>query len=272
MMAEITDNPAYKVGLPSYNEVLRLPFYDSKNVRSIELTEQKLRQHIDENKNEIAAFMFELVQGEGGFKQAPREYFLPLFQLCRENNIAIWADEVQTFCRTGEFFAFESLDLGDYIDVCTIAKTAQVAANLFTKEYNPQPGLIAGTFANSSSALAAGFEILDFLEREGYMGKSGKIEKVHAMFTQMLRELAEGSCRGLLSDVGGKGLMVAVTPFDGSKEKMGELLKVLFNNGLMCFGCGHGPYRLRFLIPAVITETDIQLAGRIIEKSLLEMK
>src|SRR5262249_41037666 len=30
MMAEITDNPTFKVNMPEYNEVLRLPFYDPK--------------------------------------------------------------------------------------------------------------------------------------------------------------------------------------------------------------------------------------------------
>ena len=36
MMAEITDNPKYKEGLPSYNEVLRVPFYDKKDPGSTE--------------------------------------------------------------------------------------------------------------------------------------------------------------------------------------------------------------------------------------------
>ncbi len=271
MMAEITDNPGYKVGLPTYNEVLRLPFFDHRNPRSTDLTVEQLRRHVAENKGNIAALIFEPIQGEGGFRVAPREFFLPLFEICRENNIAIWADEVQTFCRTGQFFAFQGLDLGEYIDVCTIAKTAQVAATLYTEEYNPQPGLIAGTFAGTSAALAAGHEILQILDTEGYMGEHGKIAKIHDEFTAMLNGLVRGSCKGLLSDVGGKGLMVAVTPLDGSKEKMNELLKVLFKNGLMCFGCGHGPYRLRFLIPAVIQSRDIAIAGEIIEKSVHEM-
>ncbi len=79
-----------------------------------------------------------------------------IFDFCKDKKIAIWADEVQTFTRTGQAFAFETLDIGNYIDICTIAKTAQVGATLYTEEYNPKPGLIAGTFSGSSSALAAG--------------------------------------------------------------------------------------------------------------------
>ena len=65
--------------------------------------------------------------------------------------------------------------------------------------------------------------------------------------------------------------MVAVTPLDGSKEKMLELVKVLYKNGLMTFGCGRGPFRLRFLLPAIMSEKDIDIAMSIIEKSVLEM-
>jgi len=48
------------------------------------------------------------------------------------------------------------------------------------------------------------------------------------------------------------------------------LLKSLFNNGLICFGCGSDPYRARFLLPAVLTSKDIEVARKIIEKSVLE--
>ncbi len=271
LMAEISDNAAFKVGLPEYNEVLRLSFFQKKDNRSIEKTTEEMRKHIAENKGNISAFMFEPMQGEGGYNVAPREYFLPLFELCRQNKIAIWADEVQTFCRTGEFFAFETLGIGEYIDICTIAKTLQNGATLYTEEYNPQPGLIAGTFSGSSATLTAGIEVLKILETQNYMGPEGKIKKIHTQFISMLNRLNETSCKGLLQDAGGMGLMIAVTPLDGSKEKSQELLKVLFKNGMMSFGCGHGPHRLRFLVPAVMTEKDIGVAEKILEKSILEL-
>lgn len=271
MMAEITDNPAFKQGLPSYHEVLRLPFYDKKNPKSTELVLAELRRHIAENKGDICSFVFEPMQGEGGYKVAPREFFLPLFEECRKVNIPIWADEVQTFCRTGEFFAFETLGLGEYIDVCTIAKTLQTGATLFTEEINPKPGLIAGTFAGSSAELRVGLRILELMQTEDYLGKNGKIAKIHSDFVGMLDRLNETSCAGLLQDAGGLGLMIAVTPLDGSKEKVGQLLTRLYDNGLISFSCGRGPFRLRFLLPAVMSNDDVARAGEIIEKSILEM-
>lgn len=271
MMAEITDNPGFKVGLPSYNEVLRIPWYNKKDARSAEKSLNILKEHVAKHDKNICCFSFEPMQGEGGYNVAPREYFLPLLDFCRESQIPIWLDEVQTFTRTGRFFAFETLGLGDYVDVCTIAKTAQNGATFYTEELNPKPGLIAGTFSGSSAALSAGLEILNILDKENYMGPNGKIMTTHKEFVGMLNELNETTCKGLLQEAGGLGLMVAVTPLDGSKEKVDKLMQILFKNGLICFNCGKGPYRLRFLIPMVISSDDIRAAKNIIEKSVLEI-
>lgn len=271
LMAEVTDNPGFKVGLPEYNEVLRVPWYDKKDSQSSDKALRILKEHVAKHENNISCFTFEPMQGEGGYNVAPREYFLPMLQFCRDQKIPVWFDEVQTFTRTGEFFAYEKLGLGEFVDVCTIAKTAQNGATLFTEELNPKPGLIAGTFSGSTPALSAGLEILNIIDQEGYLGPNGKIAKIHEEFVGMLNRLNSTTCKGLLNDAGGMGLMVAVTPFDGSKEKVDKLLQVMFKNGLICFNCGRGVYRLRFLIPAVTTSEDIKAAEKIIEKSILEL-
>lgn len=270
MMAEVTDNPAYKVGLPEYNEVLRLPFYDKKDPHSGEKTLNLLKQYVAQNPGDICVFTFEPMQGEGGYQSAPREFFVPLLEFCKSNNIAVWADEVQTFTRTGEMFAFETLDIGQYIDICTIAKTAQNGATLYTAEYNPKPGLIAGTFSGSSSALSAGLEVLEIMTTENYLGPKGRIKEINHQFISHLNKLNETTCKGLVSDAGGLGLMCAFTPYDGSKDKTDNLMKRMYDNGLIAFGCGKNPYRVRFLIPAIITNDEIKLAADIIEKSILQ--
>ncbi len=271
LMTEITDNPATKEGQPNYEEVLRVPFLDIKESRSREVALAEMKKHIDQNKGNISAFMFELVQGEGGFNVGTREYFIPLFELCKENNILLWADEVQTFARTGELFAYEKLDLGNYLDFVTLAKTAQVGCTLFTDEMNPKPGLIAGTFAGATASLAAGTEIIRMLVEENYLGPQGKIAKLHTEFTGMLEKLASTSLKGMLDEIGGTGLMIAAKPLDGSKTMIEKLVKVLFENGIIGYYCGHGPYKLRFLIPATMTTAEIKMAGEILEKSILQV-
>jgi len=269
MMTEITDNPSFKVGMPDYGEVLRLPFFDPKE--SKDKTLSVLKEHVAKHEGNICCFVFEPMLGEGGYRAASRDFFVPLLDFCKDKGIPIWADEIQTFTRTGNFFAFETLGIGQYIDVCTIAKTAQNGAVMFTEEFKPDPGLLGGTFSGTAPALRAGLEIMSMLENDGFLGADGKVMKIHKEFVGMLNDLNATSCKGLLREAGGMGLMVAVTPLDGSKEKQIALLKTMFKNGLMTFGCGSDPYRIRFLLPAVLTSKDIEVARKVIEKSVLEL-
>ena len=269
MMAELTDNPSYKQGLPDYHEVLRIPFYDKNDSQSGEKTLQAMKLHIENNPGNIACFCFEPMLGEGGYQAAPRDFFVPLLELCREKKIAILADEVQTFCRTGELFAFETLKLGEYIDICTIAKTAQLGATLFTAEYNPKPGLIAGTFAGSSVSLTTGMEMISMLE-EGYLGPEGRIQKIHQRFIAGFNKMNQTTCKGKVQDAGGLGLMIAFTPFDGKKEQVDLFLKNLFENGMIAFSCGKDPMRARMLVPACIEDKEIDLALSMVEKTILQ--
>jgi acetylornithine/N-succinyldiaminopimelate aminotransferase len=267
MMAEVTDNPAYKQGLPTYDEVLRIPNFDKKDPQSIEKALRAMKEQYAQHEKDISCFVFEPMLGEGGFVPTPREFYLPLLDFCRQQKIAIWADEVQTFARTGEFFAFETLDLGEYIDLVTIAKTVQLGATLYTEEYNPKPGLIAGTFSGGSTSMSAGLEMLEMLE-EGYLGPQGRIQQIHRRFIDGLNSLNTGGCEGLVRDAGGMGLMIAFTPFDGKKEQVEALIKKLFHNGLIAFSCGKDPVRIRFLVPAIIEDSEIDLALQIVEKTI----
>lgn len=268
MMAEVTDNASFKVGLPDYGEVLRLPFYNPADPK--DKTLNALKEHVAKHENDIGCFVFEPMLGEGGYRAANREFFLPLLDFCRAKKIPVWADEIQTFSRTGNFFAFETYGIGEFIDLCTIAKTAQNGVTFFTEEFKPDAGLLGGTFSGATPALSAGLEILNMLE-EGYMGPDGKVMKIHKEFVGMLNELNETSCKGLLRDAGGLGLMVAVTPLDGTKDKQTALLKSLFKNGLICFGCGSDPYRIRFLLPAILTSEDINVAKKLLAQSIQEL-
>lgn len=267
MMAEVTDNPAYKQGLPEYNEVLRIPNFDKKDPQSIDKALRAMKEQYAKHDKDVSCFVFEPMLGEGGFVPTPREFYLPLLDFCRQNKIAVWADEVQTFARTGEFFAFETLDLGDYVDLVTIAKTVQLGATLYTEEYNPKPGLIAGTFSGGSTSMSAGLEMLEMLE-EGYLGPQGRIQQIHRRFIDGLNALNVGSCEGLVRDAGGLGLMIAFTPFDGKKEQVEAFIKKLFSNGLIAFSCGKDPVRIRFLVPAIIEDNEIDLALQIVEKTI----
>ena len=264
MMSEITDTLRVKEGLPEYNEVLRVPFCPKEPERALEV----LRGHWNREGGNIACFMMELMQGDGGFFRADSRFFIPLLDFCKDKGIAVWFDEVQTFCRSGEFFAFETLGLGRYVDVCTVGKALQMSAVLWTKEYNPRPGLVSGTFASSTAVFYSALNLLNILE--SYMGKGGRIQQIYRSWTDRLKILEK---ENLLSDIEGWGLMIGATPLDGKPERVSRLVKILFQKGLLCFVCGkEGIKRLRFLLPAVVEDKHLDQALHILRESCVELK
>lgn len=287
MMSEVCGNPAVREGMYDYKEVLRIPFYNKNHP---EKSLSVLKSHLEKESQNIAAFIFEIVLGEGGICSAAPEFFIQLFKECQKHDIAIWADEVQTFCRTGNFFAFEKWGLGQYIDICTVGKSLQCAATLYTKEYSPRPGLVAGTFSASTVSLAVGMKILELLEKK-YLKHIPQMEN---HFNQMLKEFSD---KGWIQDYDVFGLMVAFTLKNSSRKNTLAFLQKLFTRGVIAFFCSksseamiHGKHdvysnsftneseneatyfgsRVRMLVPAVITSEQINHLKNILVSVLSE--
>lgn len=270
-MQEITDNPGYRQGQPIYGEVYYLPYYDPKLglEASTQATLKAVKEHLDRFPGKFCALMLELVQGEGGFNFGPREWYTRVFDEAKKAGLAIWADEIQTFGRTGELFAYQTLGLSEYIDVVTVAKMLQAAVVLYTEEYNPKPGLVAGTFSGSTVALRTGRKTLELLEKEGFLGKEGKIKRLSDRFLANLSALAQGRCKGLLGEWRGIGGMIAFTPLAGTMDDVKATLMKLFDLGVVAFYCGHGPYLVRMLPPlGAMTEEDADQVTQIIGDAL----
>lgn len=250
-MAEITDNPSYRDGLPTYGEVSYLPFF--KKSESVEKNLKAVLERIDYQVSrypgKYAALMLELAQGEGGFNYASPEYYSALFEACKARGLAIWIDEIQTFGRTGELFAYQTFGVEKYVDILTVAKLLQASLLLYTNEYNPRPGLVAGTFTGSASALLAGKRVLELLDEKKMLGKQGKIMQLSKLFYEELEKLKQGRCKNKIGDIRVLGGMVGFVPFDGSMKATKETLLALFEAGVIAFYCGHGPHLVRMLPP-----------------------
>jgi 4-aminobutyrate aminotransferase/(S)-3-amino-2-methylpropionate transaminase len=91
----------YKQGFgPFAPEVYRVPFNDLAAIR------RAFHTHVAAE--DVAAIVFEPVQGEGGFIPATQEFARGLREICDEHGIVLVCDEVQSgFARTGRFFAIE---------------------------------------------------------------------------------------------------------------------------------------------------------------------
>jgi acetylornithine/N-succinyldiaminopimelate aminotransferase len=268
-LSQITDKAAYRVGLPTVLDVDYVPFYNpDQPEHSTAAAVNRIKEHLQRYPKQHACMWMELIQGEGGFYAGTREFFLPIIELLKENGVAVWFDEIQTFARTSQPFAFQHFGLDAHVDLLTVGKITQVCATLFTDAYVPKPGLVSQTFTASTSAILAAQAILDALKSGGFFGESGRIMQVRQLVMSHLDRI-RGEHQEWLKGPFGAGAMIAFTPFDGSEATAKKLLTDLFDAGVVAFVCGANPARLRFLPPVgVVTDADIDVALGILERVL----
>ncbi len=273
-LQEITDNPKYREGQPVYGEVFFLNFFDPNS--KVPAKEQGIAMaaamsaEIAKNPGKYAGFEFEIVQGEGGFHFAPNEFMVPILEVAKKNGIAVWADEIQTFGRTGEYFCFQRIGIDEYIDVVTVAKLLQAGAVMYSTDFNPKAGLISGTFSSSSAAIRAGIKAMQIL-KERIVGPQGRVAQLEKITITELERLKSGSCSKYLQDYTVVGGMIAFTLFDGTMDPTKKFLFNLFEMGAIAFFCGHGPYRARMLPPfGVMTDDQLRDVFTLLEKAILK--
>ncbi|MEM9159743.1 MAG: aminotransferase class III-fold pyridoxal phosphate-dependent enzyme [Verrucomicrobiota bacterium] len=269
--SQITDKAAFRQGLPQALQVDYVPFFDASDPEgSTQRAVSTLQAHLKRHPGKHAAFIYELVQGEGGFYPGTTEFFKALMEVCREHSVLNLCDEVQTFARLPELFAFRYFRLENWVDGLWIGKSSQVCASLFKAEHKPKPGLLSQTFTSSSAAIAAGECIVDLITEGDYLGPNGKISELSAYFTQGLAAIAQKQPNCIQGPFG-IGAMTAFTPFQGDPAQAGKIVKALFDKGLMSFIAGANPTRIRFLWPIGVTEKEhIDIALRIVENTLSE--
>lgn len=270
VLAQVTDKPAFREGLPTTINVDYIPYFNAQEPeKSIQEAVACLKKYIARYPQKHAAMIFELVQGEGGLNCGDREFFVALMEVLKENHIAVYVDEVQTFGRTTQLFAFQHFQLQKYIDICTVGKMSLTCATLFSADFAPRPGLLGQTFTSTTVALHCSRVIIENLLKGNYYGPEGKNAKMHSCFVKGLQGIAARH-PGILSGPFGIGAMIAFTPFDGEIKKVTQFIHALFEAGVISFICGSAPARVRFLPPVgVLTEQDITTALEIVERTLL---
>lgn len=289
-MSQIGDTAGNRMGLPLNALVDYLPFYDpaaardmaagdqSGQTRFIDASVKQLRRFVERYPGQYACFTVELVQGEGGLRTAPPEFFRELFKVCKDAGIAIWDDEIQTFGRTTSMFAYEALGLGQDIDVICFGKITQVCGVLYRAEFNPKPGLLSATFLGSTDALRVGRRVVERLRDGDFYGPTGRNARHHDLFVKHCRAFIAKHpqwfppCPEVTDLVGGIGGMMRFTPYAGKKDPVYKLCNVLFDEGLITFYCGHGPYHVRMLPPVgAIDESIWPRVFQIIESAMAKV-
>ena len=268
-LSQITDKAAYREGLPPSMSVDYVPFFDpGRPEESTRTAVDSLKRFLGRYPGKHAVMCLELVLGEGGFHPGQRTFFLALVEVLQQHNVAILVDEIQTFSRTTELFAYQHFGLDDHVDVVTIGKSAQVCATLFKEEYKPRAGLLSQTFTASTSALFAADVIIRALMDGDYFGPDGKIARIHSYFETRLEEI-QSRLPGLIAGPFGIGAMIAFTPFGGDPEKVKKFIHALFDAGVISFYAGSDLSRVRFLLPiGAVTFADIDAVCSILEDTL----
>jgi 4-aminobutyrate aminotransferase-like enzyme len=268
-LAQITDKPGLREGLPLQLPVDYVPFYQADNPeQSTRTALEVLQQHLHRYPQQHAVMCFELIQGEAGFNMGTRDFFISLMQVLKEHDIPIFIDEIQTFGRTPQLFAYQYFHLEDFVDLVSIGKLAQVCATLFRSNLKPKPHLLSQTFTSSTSALQTSRWIIEHLLSDHFFGPTGKLVHLHARFEEHFKRL-ETQWPGRIRGPYGIGAMVVFIPFDGDAKRVAQFVQDLFQAGVISFVAGSHPTRVRFLIPAgVLTLEDVDEVMRIVEAGL----
>jgi len=222
---------------------------------------------------EVAAFLVEPIQGEGGYLVPPDGFLAGLRSICDKHGILLIFDEVQSGVgRTGKMFACEHWGVAP--DIMTLAKGlgsglpigAVVAKKSLMSQW--RRGAHGNTYGGNPIACAAANATIDLVAG----GFKDNAATVGAHFTARLAELARDyRCIG---EVRGKGLMIGMELIenDGAKTPARLLCDSVitrsFHNGLLLLPCGVST--IRFMPPLNVTTAHIDEAIVMLKTSLDE--
>lgn len=246
----------YKTGFgPFAPEVYRLPYpHEGADFREFFLT------HVDPK--QVACVVMELVLGEGGFHVAPKSYVEALAKFCKDNGILFVADEIQSgFARTGKMFAAEHYDFEP--DLITMAKSLAggmpISAVTGRAEImdSVHVGGLGGTYGGNPVACAAALATIEEMERLNLPSRAVKIgDRIRE---RLLRWPHKREVRGL-------GAMMAVE-FDSKKFTL-ALVKRCVEHGVILIYAGTHSNVLRFLVPLIITDAQLDEGLDVIERQV----
>lgn len=211
--------------------------------------------------DKTVAVLIEPVQAEGGVIPADETFVKALADLCKEKNLLLLVDEIQTgMGRTGTLFAWEQLGIKP--DMFTLAKALGGGLPLGAVLARPEiaelvhPGMLGSTFGGNPCACAAALAVLEVIEKENLLEKARTTGEI---FCEGLEALMDSYPQILA--VRGKGLLIGVE-VEGSAKELVESCRM---GGVLC--CTAGEHVVRFLPALNIPEKDVEEAMEIISDS-----
>lgn len=208
-----------------------------------------------------AAFIMEPIQGEGGIIMPPEGFMKAAYDLCKENNVLLIADEVQTgFARTGKMFAseWEGVEpdlyvLGKALGGGVFPVSAVAADKSILGVFNP--GSHGSTFGGNPLGCAIAVAAMDVMVEDNYCQMA---QEKGEYFMSKLKEINNSD----IVDVRGRGLLIGVE-FNHKAAPYCDELKDL---GVLA----HETHEtvIRFAPPLIISYEEIDWAVERIKKVL----
>lgn len=219
---------------------------------------------------DIACFLIEPVQGEGGYYPAPAAFLQEVRDVADHHGILLIADEIQTgFGRTGTWWGIDNYNISP--DIMTIGKAIAnglplsavgSSKDLFGKW---PPGVHGTTFGGNAVACAAAIEVVNVVNET--------LPTVPALSEQAfagLRSMQEK--HPTVGDVRGLGLMIGIELIDGDGRPDSAALEFvrthLLETGLIFHPCGPDHNIIRFIPPLVISPEDLDHGIGLIDDAL----
>ncbi|MFD4366270.1 L-lysine 6-transaminase [Rhodococcus sp. NPDC058521] len=227
---------------------------------------EQARTAFEENPHDIACFIAEPIQGEGGDNHFRPEFFVKMQALCHEYDALLIFDEVQTGCGlTGTAWAYQQFGVepdvvafGKKVQVCGImagGRVDEVADNVFEV-----PSRINSTWGGNLADMVRARRILEVIEGDRLVDRA-RMTGAHLL--GRLVQLAAGT--GGLARPRGRGLMCAVD-FE-SREIRDRVVAELRDTEHVLVLPG-GDRGIRFRPPLNVTTTELDAAvdamGRVV--------
>jgi len=231
------ENP--KIQFPATAESLA----DAERREQIALDQAK--QFLHERKDDIAAFIMEPIQGEGGDNHFRPEFFRAVRQLCDENDMLLIFDEVQSGVGiTGKMWSFQHFGIepdlfcfGKKTQVCGFAsnnRIMELADNVFTVSSR-----INSTWGGNLTDMVRAQRYFEIIDEENLVENTAR---VGAYFLSELDRF-QHEFPNLVSNVRGRGLMAA---FDlPSGDIRDAALKSFMAHDVMALSSGNRSARFR---------------------------
>ncbi len=238
--------------------------------RDVEVAERRAleqaRRAFADNPSDIACFIAEPIQGEGGDHHFRPDFFQAMEQLCRENDALFVFDEVQTGCAvTGTNWAYQQL--GVRPDVVAFGKKTQVCGIMAGGRVDEIPdhvfavsSRINSTWGGNLTDMVRSRRILEVIEDDRLVDRA-RLTGAHLL--ERLRQLAAAVPE--ITEPRGRGLMCAISlPTTSRRDQVVTALRERERVLVLPTGkCG-----IRFRPPLNVTTAELDAAvdalGRVV--------